>query len=392
MRILYSHRILSRDGQGVHIEELVEAFRRAGHEVLIVGPSRYNVTEFGGESRPVATARRTLPRALVELAELAYNFPALLRLHRSCKRFAPDLVYERYNLYYVGGMLLTRWLRLPYYLEINAPLAEERARYGGLGLARLARVLERMVWRSADRVFVVTGVLGEMAAAAGVARQRIAVLHNGVNLKNFSAEPDGPRPEGVVTIGFVGFVHEWHGLDTVIAGLAAMREQGSVRLIVAGEGPIRASLEQQAQALGVAALVQFIGLQQRAAIPGLLRRFDIAVQPRAVRYASPLKLFEYMACGRAIVAPDQPNIREILTHEETALLFDPDDPAAMWEAIRRLAADAQLRERLGRAARAALEARDYTWDGNAAKVTAGAAKDPARCGVAGTGAVRFPSG
>lgn len=71
MRILYSHRIQSRDGQSVHVEELIHAFRSAGHEVMVVGPSFYEATGFGGESRTVALVRRLLPGALQEVAELA---------------------------------------------------------------------------------------------------------------------------------------------------------------------------------------------------------------------------------------------------------------------------------------------------------------------------------
>lgn len=98
--------------------------------------------------------------------------------------------------------------------------------------------------------------------------------------------------------------------------------------------------------------------------------FDIALQPRVVSYASPLKIFEYMAAGRAIVAPDQPNIREILRDDETALLFDPSAAGAMWQAIQRLIGDAPLRRRLGDAARAEITRRDYTWRGNAARIVA----------------------
>ena len=75
-----------------------------------------------------------------------------------------------------------------------------------------------------------------------------------------------------------------------------------------------------------------------------------------------------MAAARPIVAPDQPNIREILADGETALLVPPDDPAALWSAIRRLANDPALRTRLGHAARAELERRDYTWRGNARRI------------------------
>ena len=125
-----------------------------------------------------------------------------------------------------------------------------------------------------------------------------------------------------------------------------------------------------AAALGVADRVQFTGLVPHEAVPATVAKFDIALQPRVVEYASPLKIFDYMAAGRAIVAPDQPNIREILAHERTALLFDPARPEAMWEAVARLLADPALRARLGAAARAELEARDFTWRGNAARIVA----------------------
>lgn len=83
MGILYSHRIQSRDGQSVHVEELVAALRALGHEVVVVGPGAYQAAEFGGESRLIALVRRILPGALLELAELAYNVPAIFRLART---------------------------------------------------------------------------------------------------------------------------------------------------------------------------------------------------------------------------------------------------------------------------------------------------------------------
>jgi len=89
-----------------------------------------------------------------------------------------------------------------------------------------------------------------------------------------------------------------------------------------------------------------------------------------VAYASPLKLFEYMALGRAIVAPDQPNIREILTHDRTALLFEPENNDALRNAVARLASRPQARRQLGDAARLALIERDYTWRGNARRIVA----------------------
>jgi glycosyltransferase involved in cell wall biosynthesis len=361
MRILYSHRIQSHDGQSVHVEELIRAFRANGHEVMVVGPSFYDQSSFGGESRAVAILRRLLPGVLGELAELAYNVPAWWRLHRAWRVFRPDFVYERCNLYFLAGALVARLSGAMLFLEINSPLARERERFGNLRLTRIAAALERYTWRSATRVLPVTRVLGDILVEGGVAPERVAVVPNGVVLNRF---PPRAGREGPVNLGFVGFIRTWHGLNTVVA---EMRGQ-PLRLIVVGDGPARAELEQQAAGLGIAEQVRFTGIVPHEDVPLLVGQFDIALQPQVTAYASPLKIFDYMAAACAIVAPDQPNIREILRHEENALLFDPADTVAMWAAIRRLMLDADLRQRLGQAARRELEQRQYTWTGNAHRV------------------------
>ena len=372
MRILYSHRIQSRDGMSVHLEELVAALRQQGHAVAVVGPGFYAATGFGGESRTVALLRRLLPGVAGELAELAYNLPAYCRLRRACRKFRPELIYERANLFHLAGAWLARRTGLPYFLEVNSPLAEERGRHGGLRLRALAGAAERHTWRAADCVLAVTEVLRQRILAAGCAPERVRVVPNGVLLERFAVPAAGPFDPGAAghppVLGFVGFVRDWHGLDAVIRGLAETGSQAS--LMVVGEGPARPALEALAASLGVAERVHFTGLVAHEQVPQAVAGFDIALQPRVVEYASPLKIFDYMAAGRAIVAPDQANIREVLEHERTALLFDPARPEAMWEAIARLLGDAALRHRLGAAARAELIRRDFTWPGNAARIIA----------------------
>lgn len=366
MRILYSHRIQSRDGQSVHVEELVAAFRELGHEVMVVAPGFYRSARFGEESRIVAALRRLLPRAIAELAELAYNISAYRQLHAACAALRPDLIYERYNLYFLAGAWLARRTGIRFFLEVNAPLADERARHGGLRLRTLARAGERHVWRTANRVLAVTEVLAARIAETGVPPCRLRVVPNGVTLERYAVGQPAARTP---LLGFVGFVRDWHGLDTVLRGMADHPEAACDFTIV-GDGPARPALAALADRLGIAGRVRFTGIVPHAAIPAIVADFDIGLQPRVVDYASPLKIFDYMAAGRAIVAPDQPNIREILEHGRTALLFDPTAPGAMWQAVTRLLADPALRHRLGAAARTELQARDYTWRGNAARIVA----------------------
>jgi glycosyltransferase involved in cell wall biosynthesis len=370
MRILYSYRIQSRDGMSVHIEELVAALRAARHEVLVIGPSFHSQSSFGWKSRTVALIRRVLPPALSELAELAYNVPAYCRLRRACSSFRPDLIYERNNLYFLAGSILARRKGWPFYLEVNSPIAAERGRECGLRLRWLARLLEHYVWKSADRVLVVTDVLKHvLAVEAGVQPQRITVIPNGAHPERYHVQPrpnDSGKP---VILGFVGFVRTWHGLDAAIRAIAIDTELARTILFVLGDGPARSGLEALTAQLGIRERVRFFGNVEHTQVRELLAKIDIALQPRANSYASPLKIFDYMAAGCAIVAPDQPNIREVLEHDRTALLFDPTHPDALRQAILRLATDTALRQRLGAAARAELIRKDYTWTANARRIT-----------------------
>jgi glycosyltransferase involved in cell wall biosynthesis len=373
LKILYHHRTASRDGQAVHIEELVSALRRLGCELIVVEPPSTAAARFGADAKGLSSLRRLLPKAAGELLELGYNWLAYRRLKRAYLEHRPHVLYERHNLYLLAGKWLKRRFRLPYLLEVNAPIALERSQHGGLGLPALARRLEASVWKAADVLLPVTAVLADMLVAQGVKRERIMVIPNGIDLAAFEAAP--PRDaakrrlgiDGRLVLGFAGFVRAWHGLDQVIDFIAEARRP-ELLLFVVGDGPACEALMQRARDRGVAAQVTLAGIVERNDIPAHLAAFDIALQPAATPYASPLKLFEYLAAGCAIVAPRQPNLEEVLEHGENALLFSADEAGAFGESIGRLVADPALRERLGSNAKGTIARGRFTWTGNAERV------------------------
>lgn len=374
MRILYHHRTRSKDGQYVHIEEMINALRSLGHEVIIVAPPSAETESFGSDAGAVAVLKRTMPKWCYELLELAYSLVAYRRLAAAVRQHQPDVLYERYNLFLPAGIWLARKYKLPMLLEINAPILEERTKYDGLSLTRLARWSQSYAWRKADLVLPVTQVLGDMVQAYGVPPERIVVIPNGINGDRFDGNTDVAAAkralnlEGQLVLGFTGFVREWHGLDKVIDLIAGDPPDALRTLLVVGDGPARAALEQQAARLGIAARVHFTGIVERDDVAKYVAAFDIALQPAVVAYASPLKLFEYLALGKAIVAPGQPNIREILSHEKNALLFDPAHPEQLAGAIQRLCVDPALRLQVAAGARTAIVEQQLTWKANAQRV------------------------
>jgi glycosyltransferase involved in cell wall biosynthesis len=376
MKILYHHRTASKDGQAVHIEELISALRELGHEVRVVAPPISRGGKMGEDATLVHRLKALMPKAFYELLELAYSWLAYRQLLRAAREFQPDFIYERYNLYLLAGVMLKHKLEIPLLLEVNAPLAEERNRFGGLGLPWLARWSERRAWQGADFVLPVTRVLAEYIAETGVTADRISVIPNGINKKHFAAAPpsaEAKRRLGLanqLVLGFTGFVRDWHGVDRVIRWMASTDAPSNVFLMVVGDGPVRPELERLALDLSLAERVRFTGVIDRDRVPEHVAAFDIALQPAVVPYASPLKLFEYLVLGKAIIAPRQPNIEEILTDGENGLLFDVTQTQGFESALTQLCNDTALRERLSLGAAATIDRLDLTWLGNARKVVA----------------------
>ncbi|MBV1914289.1 MAG: glycosyltransferase family 4 protein [Pseudomonadales bacterium] len=378
MKILYHHRVASKDGQYVHIEEIVGALRELGHEVIMAEPASINNKDFGKSSGLVKNIRTLLPGFVHELMEFIYSFFDYVKLVRLIRKHRPDCIYERYNLFFPSGIWAKKRYKLPLLLEVNAPLYAERSQHDSIQLNKLADWSERYVWNNAEYVLPVTGVLARKVIEKGVAKDRIVVIPNGINFNKFVADADRLselakshrreyKLEEKLVLGFTGFVREWHRLDRVLEVIATNKDQ-NWHLFLVGDGPARADLEKTAQSLGIKDRMTITGIVGRDQMPGLVATFDIALQPDVVEYASPLKLFEYLALAKAILAPNSENICEILTDEKNALLFDIQQPTQFADQLYRLCSSTELRDRLGGAAFDTIENQKLYWRHNAEKI------------------------
>ena len=373
MKFLYSHRTRSADGQYVHIRHLTEALHARGHEIIMAGPDNEAVASKNLDAGQNSGGLKTMmPRAMYECAEFGYSFAGYRRLKHKAAMSAPDILYERYNLFYHAGLWAKKNLNLPMILEVNAPLVDERMRHGGLALRGLARRSEHAIWNSADMVLPVTNALADHVRAAGVHEDRIQIIQNGVS-EDFLTDID-PAPirerynlQGKLVLGFTGFVRDWHGVDRVLHFIADAKDK-NLHLLLVGDGPARVGLEELADELGIRNQLTVTGVVQREDMVAHVEAIDIALQPAVTAYASPLKLFEYMARGKPIIAPASANICEVLTDNTDALLFNDSDERAFVDALARLFKDQDLRARIGIGARETLTRKDYTWAGNARHV------------------------
>jgi glycosyltransferase involved in cell wall biosynthesis len=381
--ILYHHRTQALDGQRVHIREIQDALRADGHRVV-------EVSVLKSDERAGAVAKKSALRwffdrvqAIVplwarELMEYSYNAFGTVAVLRAALRERPDFIYERYALHTVAGVWVARCLRVPLLLEVNSPLAAERDALmrGRFRLAWLSHVVERYILRRATRVLAVSRVLADaIAADAGLDPAKIEVIHNGVDLQRFTATSNrASLPQALVRTnrviaGAVAFFLPWHGIDRLLRIIGgAPRLRNRLTLLLIGDGPAIPELRKLAADYGLGDTVHFYGTVPHDEIPGVLSAIDIAVIPRAVSYASPLKLFEYMAAGKAIVAPRQANVLEVAREGAEILCFSPDDVQTLEQHLTTLVDNAAERERLGEAARARLVHDERTWRANARRI------------------------
>lgn len=384
MKILYHHRTRAEDAQGIHIAEIQRAFRELGHDVLEVALVPAGGAE-GVRRKPGAMVRiasrlaAAVPPSGYELLELAGNAVTAARLAAAVRRAKPDLVYERYSLHNAAGALATRAAGVPLVLEVNAPLAEERAKHGrtakggGLAFPRLAARVERAIWRAATAIVTVSTPLADVLVDAGVERRRILVLPNAVRREMSSAGGGAASVRaahgfaaGDVVFGFTGWFRPWHGLEAFLEAFAdANLAAEGARVMLVGEGQALPALRGIVARRKIAGAVAFTGAVGRDAISDHIAAFDVALQPHATRYASPMKIFEYLALGKPVVAVRTPAISEVLDDGGDSILFEAGDIAGLVGGVRRLLQDRELRVRMSSAARETVTRRGFFWDENA---------------------------
>lgn len=404
MKILYVSADLGIPVQGgkgaaVHVRAMARAFRDAGHTVVLAAgqlvkspwqapvpfdvpvvhvPPTAEIVHVSSRMRGYAAAIGAPSTAAGEVRRVLYNQELLTQLRQRFEHDPPDLVYERASLFGTAGLTFAREAGRPHVLELNAPLADEQRRYRQGGALRdLAEASETWLLGETDAVLAVSAPLAACVAARGVAPERVHVVANGVDIERFHPGSGtavrtrldlGDRP----VIGFVGGLRPWHGVETLPQVVAALRTRHpDVHALVVGDGPLGAELKREIARLGLERHVSLTGAVPHDEVPAYIRAFDLALAPYPAAshafYFSPLKIYEYLACGVPVVAARLGQIAEAVNDGHTGRLYAAGDLGALATLCADLLDDAAARARMGAAA-AAVVAERHTWRHNAERV------------------------
>jgi len=182
----------------------------------------------------------------------------------------------------------------------------------------------------------------------------VTVIPNGVSPSDFPPSPLSTREGRVPILLYIGTLADWQGLDVVLKSLPEILEQRAVRLHVVGRGRSRQRklLSKQIRKLDVEGSVLIQPAVPHHEVPGLIAEADICLAPlglndrNVTQGACPIKVLEYMASSRPLVASNMPIVRELVREDVDALLFSPNDPDDLVRQVLRLLNDYDLSKRL----------------------------------------------
>lgn len=300
-----------------------------------------------------------------------------VRFFDACMHALPgfDICHEHNSVLSIGAALACWRLNIPYIITVDAdPILELDVQ--GLPLqgmqSWMAHWQARQTYRIARRVLCLSeATRRRLVEYWHVPEEKIVVLPLAADTELFGRRYDASEARRSLgfgdepVVGFVGSFQLWHGLENLVESFVDVRQHvPHARLLLIGDGPARQTIEERAHTWHVHDAITITGRVNYHDIPRYLAAVDVAVAPyprlKYEMWFSPLKLYEYMAAGKAIVASRCGQIPDVIQDGHTGLLVEPGDVADLARALRQAIADSDLRQRLGANARRQAETR-HSW-------------------------------
>jgi glycosyltransferase involved in cell wall biosynthesis len=316
-------------GMRRHVESLAVRLPGRGFEVAVAAPA---AMELGSPTARFGIELGDRPRPASDLG-------ALRSLRQAVREWRPDLVHA----HGVKAALLALGSRLPGRPPVVVTF--HNLWHGGPLTLPL-----RLVTQRAAAAVAVSEAVREGLAVHGIRPRELAVIPNGLDLTAFSAGPP-PPPDRPFTAAFLGRLTEEKGVRVLLEAARTFPDAPEVRLVVAGDGPLRMAVEAEARRGG--SRLEYLGHQQD--VRAVYHAADAVLMP-SLSEGHPLTALEAMACGLPLVASRTGGLAEIVVEGETGLLVPPGDVAALVDAVGTLASDRDRARALGASGRRRVEA------------------------------------
>ncbi len=382
LNILYHHRTQGKGVEGVHIREIVTAFTALGNEVLVVSPPGIDPLVEQKLPRQAKSkiqllwkwVSRYTPQLLFELLEIAYNVVSYVGMRRAIKEQKINAIYERYAFFGFAGASIAKRYDIPFILEVNEISGLKRVR--GQTLTKLAQKIEKRIFQDSDAIMVVSNHLKEKIAEMGVGEDKIHVVPNAVDVNKFN--PNSVSNTDIIErfeivnkfiLGFVGSLVKWHNFEFLISAFKEIvnKSGNNIILMLVGDGPMRKDIEQLITDNGLVKHIILTGRVTHKDIPKYIKSMDICIIPHSNEFRSPIKMFEYMAMEKPVVAPNIGPIGDIIQDGRNGVIFELGNKESFKKVVFGLIANPGKRTAIGIEAKRTV-LRNHLWIKNGAKI------------------------
>jgi len=376
--ILYLFYEYLTDGVGGlgHIWEVSKNLKKQGHEVVIFAPScsKYRINK-SLEIVYVPTINFRFFRFLSFHFLLLFYAGYYMVLHKV------DILYVREMVLSLTPFILSKIFKKPMITEINGDLLNEYKFAGYPQFILVAmRLVEMIVCKASQRLVCVTeGLRDIFQNRYRVPGEKIRVIPNGTDTDRFHPlDRDTCRQRlgidlTIRVVGFVGTFVPHQGLsDLVSSARLTLEKSPDVNFLLVGDGPMRNEIVHMVEAMGLMDYFLFPGAVPQEKVVFFINAMDVCVAPftrsRNERIGlSPLKIYDYMACGKPIVASDIKGVGDLLRKNDIGLAVTPEDPASLAKAVLLALDDQNLASRCLQRAPAIIK-KSFTWQITAQKV------------------------
>lgn len=379
------------DAAYIQQKYIAEGLRTHGHSIAWIAPQGFD-TVCVSDLQDTNVALRTWTASrwfelvskfvwkIQQLLHIPYlNYFSNLRRYDACLQILPghDIVFERNSLYNSGVAMACKKLDMPYVMFFDADQIAELDFMGkplkGLLRWRASNLLRYNLGIARRIICVSENAKEHLMGTWDVPSDKFVVLPNAVDVERFKPDPslrvqtrsslhliDHPL------LVFVGCFYQWHDIVTLLKAFACvLKTHSDARLLMVGDGTEREAMMKLSDSLGMNNAVQFTGFVIHAEVSRYVNAADIAVVPvpamKQELWLSPMKLFEYMASGKAIIASAMGQIKDVIQNGQNGLLVQAGDEKALANAIDMLIEDIPLRTRLGEQARNDA-VQNYSWE------------------------------
>jgi len=352
MKILYTisargTNLNIKEGYYVHVKEIYCGLKQLGHDVHLLAISDQDLKSEFPESTVVKHRYIPLIHHIIPYTGFIDSINYFFKIIHIYKHFKFDVIHNRWGLRILGAHFAAKFLKIPMLLEVNGPGIEEKALFSEpykLKEEILLKFIRKIQMKMCDHIFAVSNILKEIMINWGISEQKISVIPNAANPEMYkNVHPTLEIRKNLnwkdkIIVTYTGTLHVWYGLEYLPSIFKEIvKSFENVRFLIVGNGQYKEDFQNQIKTLRLNEFVHFYGAVNHSLIPNILLETDIVIAPYKDLpmgfFNSPLKIFEYMMAGKAIVTTAIGQNNEILVHNQTALLVPPDNIDSLANAL-----------------------------------------------------------